>query len=91
MKWRIRDSIGVGSGSNDVLLQSIPNLQKWLAEAEDNVRTENPLVPSEKKGMRSSVRLKFMFCTIIGAIACMNHPVILFMDDLQWADEMTVS
>eukprot|EP00804_Cyclotella_cryptica_P016554 CCRYP_004743-RA/>CCRYP_004743-RA protein AED:0.15 eAED:0.15 QI:0/1/0.75/1/0.28/0.37/8/0/861 len=40
--------------------------------------------------MRSSHRLKFMFCKLIGAIACKTHPVILFLDDLQWADEITL-
>jgi len=82
-KWNIRDSIGNASGF-------IPNLQKWLAEEKDNHTEGIPLLPSKKKAAISSIRLKFLFCKIIGAIACKAHPVILFLDDLQWADEMTL-
>jgi predicted ATPase len=31
-----------------------------------------------------------MFCKLIGAIACKAHPLILLLDDLQWADEITL-
>ena len=86
MKWRIHDAIG--SGSNNVLLKILPNLQKWMADG--NVATENLNTSSSVKGIGSSHRLKFMFCKLIGAIACRAHPLILFLDDLQWADEMTV-
>jgi len=90
MKWRIHDAIGSGS-SNNVLLEILPNLQKWLADGSSSVAASGISAPSSVvKGIGSSHRLKFMFCKLIGAIACRAHPLVLFLDDLQWADEMTV-
>ena len=79
MKWRIHDAIG--SGSNSAVLDILPNLQKLMAD--DSVAHQN-LAPSSKvKGIGSSHRLKFLFCKLIGAIACRAQPLILFLDDLQ--------
>jgi predicted ATPase len=92
MKWRIQDAIG--SVGNNVLLEILPNLQKWLmADGGDGVLegATSSLPGAVTKGIGRSHRLKFMFCKLVGAIACRAHPLILFLDDLQWADEMTVS
>jgi len=86
LKWRIHDAIG--SGSNNMLLEILPNLQKWMADG--SVAPECLALTSAVKGIGSSHRLKFMFCKLIGAIACRAHPLTLFLDDLQWADEMTL-
>ena len=94
MKWRIHDAIG--SGNDNMLLDILPNLRKWLWTAADGGGTDGTaaekLAPttSGAKGTGSSNRLKFMFCKLIGAIASKLHPLVLFLDDLQWADEMTV-
>lgn len=87
MKWRIHDAIG-NAGSNSVLLEILPNLKKWMADG--SVATEQLPQSSYVKGIGSSHRLKFMFCKLIGAIASKSHPLVLFLDDLQWADELTV-
>ncbi|KAL7539058.1 hypothetical protein ACHAXR_009003, partial [Thalassiosira sp. AJA248-18] len=84
MKWRVQDAIG--SANSSVLLQIIPNLQKWLAEG--NVTVED--LESTPKGIGSSHRLKCLFCKLIGAIACKDYPLILYLDDLQWADSTTL-
>ena len=81
MKWRIQEALG--SVSNNVLLEILPNLQKWMVAGSD--ATEDAAPSSSVKGTGSSHRLKFMFCNLIGAIACKAHPLILFLDDLQWA------
>jgi len=86
MKWRIHDAIG--SGTNSAMLDILPNLQKWMSD--DSVAHHNLAPSSNVKGIGSSHRLKFLFCKLIGAIACRAQPLILFLDDLQWADEMTL-
>ena len=84
MKWRIQNAIG--PVNNNVLLELLPNLQKWMTDG--GVVAEAP--SSSVKAMGFSQRLKYMFCKLIGAIACRSTPLILFLDDLQWADDMTV-
>lgn len=84
MKWRIHDAIG--SGSNEILLHLLPNLQTWMF---DGSTSDDDRAPSSKK-IGSSHRLKFLFCKLISAIACRDNPLILVLDDLQWADEMTL-
>lgn len=87
MKWRIHDAIG--SASNSVLLDILPNLRKWMSDGHDDVETDVSATRSSFQ-LGTSHRLKFMFCKLIGAIASRAHPLVLFLDDLQWADEMTV-
>ena len=82
MKWRIHDAIGYGN--NDILLDVLPNLRRWLA---DGTAAATPGTETgAAKGIESSHRLKFMFCKLVGAIACKTTPVCLFLDDLQWGE-----
>ena len=76
MRWRIHDAIGSG---NNILLKLIPNLQKWMDTEGDTDEVANV------KEMGSSHRLQFLFCQLIGAIASREHPLVLFLDDIQWA------
>lgn len=82
----------IGSGNN-VLLEAIPNLRKLMSEDRDSSNNALPKVGARSGRsamLGSSHRLPFLFCKLIGAIACKAHPLILFLDDLQWADEMTL-
>jgi len=74
MRWRIHDAIGSG---NNILLKLIPNLQKWMDTEGDTDED------AKVKEMGSSHRLQFLFCQLIGAIASREHPLVLFLDDLQ--------
>ena len=93
MKWRIQDAIG-SSSSDNVLFEMLPNLQAWMAggNQSDTKTSSSSVDPSTRdvKGFGSSLRLKFMFCKLIGAVASRALPLVLILDDLQWADDMTV-
>lgn len=91
LRWRIHDAIGSG---NSLLLEAIPNLRKLLAQENDTPSNAVSRQGASRSGrsalLGSSHRLPFLFCKLIGAIACKAHPLILFLDDLQWADDMTL-
>ena len=78
MKWRVVAAIG--SSSDNVLFEILPNLHKWMINGD--VATESQFPNSHAKG-RSSHRLKYMFCKLVSAIACRAHPLILYLDDIQ--------
>lgn len=81
MRWRIKDAIG--TSGYDVLMEAIPNLYSLLRDG-DASSTDD--LSQESSKPRSSTRLKFMLCKLIGAISTREHPLVLVLDDLQWAD-----
>eukprot|EP00804_Cyclotella_cryptica_P024225 CCRYP_013267-RA/>CCRYP_013267-RA protein AED:0.05 eAED:0.05 QI:0/0.62/0.55/1/0.12/0/9/1062/749 len=84
LRWRIHDAIGSG---NSLLMDAMPNLRKLMAEETSTTQTSS----DRSHAMPcTSHRLKFMFCNLIGAIPCKVNPLVLFLDDLQWADEITL-
>ena len=60
-----------------VLIDVIPNLEYIIGE--------QPEVP-ELGGMEAQNRFNYVFKTFLKSIAQPEHPVVLFADDLQWAD-----
>ncbi|KAL7484100.1 hypothetical protein ACHAW6_009743 [Cyclotella cf. meneghiniana] len=91
LRWRIHDAIGSG---NSLLMDAIPNLRRLMAAETSTTQTSSKgstlRIGRSHTMLRSSHRLKFMLCKLIGAIACKAYPLILFLDDLQWADEITL-
>eukprot|EP00804_Cyclotella_cryptica_P017947 CCRYP_001294-RA/>CCRYP_001294-RA protein AED:0.11 eAED:0.11 QI:0/1/0.75/1/0.57/0.5/8/387/881 len=64
-----------------------------MAEETSTVQTssiDSTTIGGKTHATPSSYRLKFMFCKLIGAIACKAHPLILFLDDLQWVDDISL-
>jgi len=84
MRWRIHDAIG--SSADNRFLISMPNLKKFMF---GNIET-NTRESSDGVVIKSSERCKFLFVKVISAISCRSHPLVLFLDDLQWADEITL-
>lgn len=84
LRWRIHDAIGSG---NHVLMEAIPNLRKLMAQENDTLSARSSPVATGTRSSSamttSSHRLPFLFCKLIGAIACKAHPCVLFLDDLQ--------
>ncbi|MBL4578258.1 MAG: AAA family ATPase, partial [Flavobacteriales bacterium] len=80
-RWQgiIQQAVGaVGKVLTDV----IPNLELILGH--------QPEVP-ELGGIESQNRFTYVFRNLMKSIATANHPLVLFIDDLQWADSASLN
>jgi len=78
--WRSRLLAALGPDAG-ALFEVVPELQSLLgAQA-----PAPPLGPHE-----SQVRLRALLVALLRAIAAPAHPLVLFLDDLQWADQPTL-
>lgn len=69
MKSRIQSNVGpVGC---NILMESMPNLQKLLGMEIDKVESGD------------LDQWKFLLCKLIAAVSIKAHPIVFFMDDLQ--------
>lgn len=75
-QWRQRLQQAVGTEGR-VLTEIMPNLELIIGE--------QPEVP-QLAGKESQNRFIYLFRNFTRAIACEGHPLVLFLDDLQWAD-----
>src|SRR5271168_5134186 len=79
-KWR--DSFNEALGSNGQLIVNlIPHLELILGKQP----TVPDLPPQEAKN-----RFQMVFRRFLGVFACKEHPLALFLDDLQWLDSATL-
>ncbi|KAL7499306.1 hypothetical protein ACHAWT_009981 [Skeletonema menzelii] len=83
MRWRIID---IGPGVS-CLYDSIPSLEKFMDVGTVVDRPERRMMADDLLDQR----LKYMYCKLISAISCRSQPLVLVLDDLQWADKMTLS
>jgi predicted ATPase/transcriptional regulator with GAF, ATPase, and Fis domain len=79
--WRatLADALGANVG---VLAEVIPEIEIVLGKAPPLP----PLDPAETQN-----RFRFVFQNFVGAVAREEHPLIVFLDDLQWADAATLA
>lgn len=77
-----REVLGQALGSNGgVLAQVIPEIGFILGEQPPPV----PLAPTEAQN-----RFQRVFQNFVAAVAQPAHPLVIFLDDLQWADAATL-
>ncbi len=79
IKQQINNAIG---DEGKVLTELIPNLELLIGPQPDIPRLG---------GLESQNRLNYLFSSFIKAIATADHPVVIFIDDLQWADSASLS
>jgi predicted ATPase len=74
---KLRDEVQKAVGNDGRLLTSvIPALTRLLGETGQ---------PPKLFGTEAQIRFRFVFCNFVRALAS-TAPVVLFLDDLQWAD-----
>eukprot|EP00957_Ditylum_brightwellii_P203834 15336440-Ditylum_brightwellii.AAC.1 len=79
MKQAIIDAINTDVG---VLTEAFPYLCKIVGKPATS--------PIEITSAAAQNRFKFIFKVFVRAIATPSHPIVLFLDDLQWVDELSL-
>ena len=79
--WRsqILDAIGE---SGQVLVEVLPDLVEIIGY-------QPPIV--ELSGVAEQTRFSVLFQKFVGIFARADHPLVIFLDDLQWADEASLT
>jgi predicted ATPase/transcriptional regulator with GAF, ATPase, and Fis domain len=79
--WRARLAEALGSGAS-VVAEVIPEIELVLGKQPP----APPLGPAEAQN-----RFRLVFQNLVGALAGREHPLVVFLDDLQWADTATLN
>jgi predicted ATPase/transcriptional regulator with GAF, ATPase, and Fis domain len=79
-EWRRLILTAVDSNAG-VIAEAVPRVQYLIGEQE----SPPPLGPAERQN-----RFRLVFQTLMGVFATKEHPLVLFLDDLQWADTATL-
>ncbi len=79
-EWRSRILEAVG-GVGQVLIDVIPNLELVIGA--------QPPAP-QLDGLENRNRFNYVFQRFVHTLACQEHPLVIFLDDLQWADSASL-
>jgi predicted ATPase len=78
--WRVKLSEALGANAS-VLAEVIPEIELVIG----------PQPPPPLLGSTETLnRIQLVFQNFVGAIANVEHPLVVFLDDLQWADPATL-
>jgi len=80
-KWKSRITQALG-GLGKVLTNVVPDLEKLIG-----IQDEVPELPT----IDAQNRLEFLMREFVKCIADKEHPLLIFIDDLQWADEASLA
>lgn len=80
MRNRIMKAVGSGC---KVLFKSIPSLQTFMEEYDEVI--DHAFGPAA-----TEQRWKYLLCKLVSASSSKAHPLVIFLDDLQWADETSL-
>jgi predicted ATPase/transcriptional regulator with GAF, ATPase, and Fis domain len=79
-QWQRQILTTLGSNTG-VVAEAIPRLKYLIGDCEP----PPPLEPAEREN-----RFRLVFQTLLGVVATRDHPLVIFLDDLQWADPATL-
>ncbi|TWH61895.1 trifunctional serine/threonine-protein kinase/ATP-binding protein/sensor histidine kinase [Dulcicalothrix desertica] len=79
-KWKANISAAVGE-NGQVIIEVIPELETIIGQ--------QPPVP-ELSGNAAQNRFNLLFKNFIKVFTCKEHPLVIFLDDLQWADSASL-
>jgi predicted ATPase len=78
--WRARLTAALGANGG-VLAEVIPEIELIIGKQQP----PQPLEPTEARN-----RFRYVFQSFVGTLARKEHPLVLFLDDLQWVDAATL-
>ena len=94
MKKTIRDAIGDDFENQRVLTDLLPDLRLLLREGKEETIMETKRFSSTSQSPAATEdslnRFKYMFQVFVKAVCTKERPIILFLDDLQWADALSL-
>ena len=79
-EWRTRLSKALGANGG-VLAEVIPEIEFVIGK-----QTPAPVLDS----VEAQNRFRYVFQSFVGTVAHKDHPVVIFLDDLQWVDAATL-
>lgn len=79
--WRNKILQALGRNAQ-VIIDLIPSFEKLLGKQDE---------AQELSGMEAQNRFNFLFSSLIRSIASKDHPLVIFVDDLQWSDQATLN
>jgi predicted ATPase/GAF domain-containing protein/tRNA A-37 threonylcarbamoyl transferase component Bud32 len=86
-EWRSQLIAALGTNSH-LITQVIPSLEMIIGKKDDSSAIAN--APTNMSASESQNRFNRVFQNFIQIFAKLEHPLVIFLDDLQWADRASL-